>query len=136
MQSVSLSQGQLFGLMNILKETLTIFDEIHYRKTIFFNEWSLYQHIREFEAYKTTDIVHKYDKVGVLLDDLEPYIPFRLTEENFDLFMEAVLKPHEENHFIAHKAKMDFVMAIREIELPDQWEQALNVCEAIRALRE
>lgn len=140
MQSISLSQGlsqsQLLGLMQVLKETLTIFDQKYFRKVAFFNEWSLYHHIREFDIHETAALEHKYDTVGVLLDNLEPYIPFRLSEENFDLFMEAVLKPQEENQMLVHKAKLDFVMAIREIKASYQWEQAINVCEAIRALRE
>ena len=136
MQSDSLSQAQLNGLMHVLKETITIFDKEHSRKVLFFNEWSLYNHIRNFDIHKTEILEHNYDTVGVLLDDLEPYIPFRLTEENFGLFMESVLKPQEENQPLAHKAKLDFVMAIRDIKASYQWEQALNVCEAIRSLRE
>ena len=115
-----LSQNQLIDLIYLLKESLNLFDR-QSSKIVFFNDWSLYRHIREF------------NNIGEILDTLEPYIPFRLTEENFDLFMESVFV--EINPQFAHKAKLDFVMFLRGIKNPTEWEQTIAVCEAIRAVK-
>jgi hypothetical protein len=93
----------------------------------------MYSHIRSLDTRK------KHLSVGKLLDIMEPYIPFRLTEENFDYFMEAVMTADEANEIdprFAHKAKMDFVFSLRAIKHSDGWEQATAVCEAIRAIKE
>ena len=130
-----LNQAQLMGLMNLLKESLTFFDKQCYPKITFMNDWCMYQHIREFDIPRVGN-KRFYAKIGALLDILEPYIPFRISEENFDLFMEAVLLPEEPSPQFLHKAKMDFCKSVQAIRNLEQWEQTLAVCEAIRALKE
>jgi len=118
--------------MCLLEETLVSFNR-QSGKVAFFNDWCMYKHIRNLDTRK------KHLSVGKLLDVLEPYIPFRLTEENFDYFMEAVITADEANEIdpkFAHKAKMDFVLSLKAIENPQGWEQATAVCEAIRAIKE
>jgi len=118
--------------MRLLEETLVSFKN-QCNKVAFFNDWCMYNHIRNLDTRK------KHLSVGQLLDVLEPYIPFRLTEENFDYFMEAVVTADEANEIdpkFAHKAKMDFVLSLKAIEHPNGWEQATAVCEAIRAIKE
>ena len=137
MQAVTLSQEQLMGLLHLLKESLSFFDKKCYPKVTFFNDWCLYQHIRAFNIPRMAGKRRFHANIGVLLDVLEPYIPFRLTEENFDLFIEAAMYQNDEpDPQFSHKAKMDFVVALRAINHPQQWIQALSVCEAIRALKE
>lgn len=122
----------MHGLLFLLKESLTSFDKRYHRKVAFFNEWSFYRHIRSYSVEASTK---PGSTVGTILDVLEPYIPFKLSEENFDLFMEAVFAPDLDPQF-THKAKMDFVMTVRGIRHPSEWEQTLAVCEGIRALKE
>ena len=135
MQSIILSSNQLIGLLHLLKKSLAFFDNQCYPKVTFVNDECLYRHIRE-----CTVPANKLGKrrikanIGEVLDILEPYIPFELTDENYELFMEAVLQPEEER--LTHKAKLDFCQSLRTIDSPKQWEEALSVCESIRALKQ
>ena len=132
MESINLTKKQLLGLINFLKESLTIFDRQY--KVAYFNDWSFYHHVRNF--YVTCEGVRKGATIGAILDILEPYIPFKLSEENFELFMESVLKHHNITPEFSHKAKLDFVLALRTIRHPEELNQTLAVCESIRALKE
>ena len=154
MQAVLLSQNQLLRLILLLKESLTVFDKQCYQKIVFFNEWCLYQHVRDFAvssinsrssissgpAYKGRSLLKrnraKGTTIGVLLDIIEPYIPFKLSEDNFELFMDSVLKPEDTTPEFSHKAKLDFIQALRTIRRPEEWNQTLAVCESIRQLKE
>ena len=119
-----LSQNQLISLMNLLKESLAFFDSQCY-KVAFLNEWCMYRHICDFRIPGRQIRAN----IGALLDVLEPYIPFRISEDNFDLFMESIPQ-------FTHKAKLDFVVFLRDIRNPEEWERTLAVCEAIRAVKE
>ena len=136
MQSILLSQNQLLNLLHLLRDALAFFDKQFQPKVSFFNDWCLYRHICGFNIYRIMGKRRRYFTIGMLLDVLEPYIPFRLTEENFDLFMEAALMTQEPTSQFFHKAKLDFVIALRGINDISQWEQMLAVCESIRALKE
>ena len=140
MQPAALSQSQLISLMNLLKQTLAYFDNRHSHNVAFFDDWCFYEHICNFNIPYKQNIPkgkkRKQATVGALLDVLEPYIPFRLSDENFDMFMRAAFRPEEPSTKLVHKARLDFVMALRDIKEPSQWEQTLSVCEAIRALKE
>ena len=129
----TLTQEQLESLLSLLKDALEDFEARCHHKIAFFNDWCMYRHIRE---YKLPALHREVANIGTLLDVLEPYIPFKLTEENFELFMESVFLPHEPGPSFSHKAKMDFVIALRAIRSQVQWRQALSVCEAIRAIKE
>ena len=136
MQTISLSQNQLAKLMNLLKESMISFNRQCSSNVTFFNDWCLYRHIRSFPVPHMPGKKRKYATIGALLDILEPYIPFRLTEENFDLFMDAVFLPEEPGPQLFHKARLDFIISLRAIKNPSQWEQVLAVCETIRAVKE
>ena len=125
-----LSQEQLKSLLYLLMESITFFDKQHPR-VVFFDDWSLYRHLRRCKIPEKRFRAN----IGTLLDILEPYIPFKLTEENFEMFMDAVIFPEKADVQLTHKPKLDFVIALRAIRQPRQWEQALEVCEAIRALK-
>ena len=132
MQSILISKKQLYCLMRLLEESLVVFGK-KYRKISFYNDWCMYNHIRLLNTRK------RRLSVGALLDIMEPYIPFRLTDENFDYFMEAVITADEANVIdpkFAHKAKMDFVLGLNTLKHQRDWEQATAVCEAIRAIKE
>jgi len=119
----NLSQEQLYGLMNLLKEALSFFEKQCYPKVAFFNDWCMYCHLRNFR------IPQKRTNIGHLLDILEPYIPIRLSDENYEMFMQWLPQ-------LSHKAKMDFVVTLRGLEDPEQWEKAFEVCETIRSIKE
>lgn len=129
MQAIAISQEQLAGLMSLLKESLAFFDKQCYSKVAFINDWCLYRHIREFDIPKLLSGKRFHANIGAILDVLEPYIPFTISEENFELFIQSTPK------FI-HKAKLDFVVTLRGHSSPDKWDQALQICESIRAVRE
>ena len=93
----------------------------------------MYRHIRNFSV---PSMQGRYSTVGTLLDILEPYIPFNLTEENFNLFIETVTATENPSLRFVHKAKLDFVVALRAMRRPWQWDQTLATCESIRALKE
>jgi len=136
-QSILLSQSQLLNLMHLLRDALVFFDKQFHPKVSFFNEWCLYRHICGFNIHRMIGKKRRrHFTIGMLLDVLEPYIPCRLTDENFDLFMEAALTPKEPRPQFSHKAKLDFVIALRGITDYSQWEQMLAVCESIRVLKE
>ena len=136
MQSILLTQRQLLSLMHLLKDALAFFDKQFHPKVTFFNDWCLYRHICGFNIHRIMGKKRRHFTIGMLLDVLEPYIPFRLTEENFDLFMETALIPQESGSQFSHKAKLDFIIALRAIRDYSQWEQILAVCESIRVLKE
>ncbi|MCL2420608.1 MAG: hypothetical protein FWD03_02015 [Defluviitaleaceae bacterium] len=136
MQSILLSQNQLDKLMRLLKDALASFDRHCSHNLAFINDWCLYRHIREYNVPRIPGRRLKYTTVGMLLDILEPYIPYRLTDENYGLFMDAAHSPEEADPKFAHKAKLDFVVTLRAIKHPVQWEQAFEVCETIRAIKE
>ena len=171
MQTTTITQGQLIGLINILKDTLSSF-ETKCANVKFLDDWCLYRHLRAFDIphrFYESKWVRKPDELrkpkfkkvgklgiwgklsksnisarpgkeespatlGMVLDILEPYIPFRLTEENYDIFMETLLQP--ENPFLSHKAKLDFIIKLRAITNPAEWEQTILVCETIRSIKE
>jgi len=136
MQAILLSQNQLYKLMCLLKDALASFDKHCSHRLAFINDWCLYRHIRDFSVPGASGKRQKYATVGALLDMMEPYIPYRLTDENFELFMDATLFPEEPNSQFFHKAKLDFVVTLRAIRHPYQWEQAFAVCETIRTIKE
>ena len=123
-----LSQEQLYGLMKLLKEALSFFEKQCYPKVAFFNDWCMYCHLRSFR------IPQKRTSIGHLLDVLEPYIPIRLSDENYEMFMQWFFDTKEPQ--LSHKAKMDFVVTLQGIENPAGWEQAFEVCETIRSIKE
>ena len=135
MQPAVLTQDQLISLIYLLKESLVFFDKKCYPRITFFNKWSLYTHIRNCDLPDTVNKKRTNSNIGTLLDILEPYIPFTLTDENYDMFMEAVLSPQNVSPQFTHKAKLDFCLALRKIHNINQWEQTLAACESIRALR-
>jgi len=126
----SLSCQQLAGYMTLLKRGLAFFDAAYRTNVVFYDNWSLYQHVRVFPI-PATGIT-----LGALLDKLEPYIPMPLTNSNHSLLMECAyeLAPELPSYF-DHKARIDFMLAVRAIEDQVQWERALAVCEAIRQLK-
>ena len=136
MQTIILSQGQLSGLMHLLKDAVISFENQCSAKVAFINDWCLYRHICEHSVPSRPGNRKKYTTIGALLDILEPYIPIRATDENLDLFIEAVFLPQDLAAQFSHKAKMDFVATLRAIKHPSQWEQAFTVCETIRAIKE
>ena len=130
MEEPQLTQRQLLTLMTALRDTLTCFHQQCYANVAFLNEWCLYKHIRAFAVPKPV-FGRRRATVGAILDLLEPYIPYKLSEDNFELFM-ALVEQQEDPQLFAHKAKLDFINVIRE---PGNWEHTLAVCETIRALK-
>ena len=135
METELLTSEQLIALMKLLKESLAFFDKQCYPKVVFFNNWCLYAHVRDCDVPRVINNIGQTN-IGEILDIIEPYIPLRLTEENYELFMEALFQSEEMSHNFTHKAKMDFLMHLRHIQTPAQWEETLAACESIRAIKQ
>jgi len=140
LQNKLITKDQLLGLMTILKNSVDSFNQ-KCSNVEFMNDWCMYRHLRAIGVPRSSEKSwfslfrrKKLATLGLVIDILEPYIPFRLTEENFELFMETLAQP--ENPFFAHKARLDFIVAMRDISNPEEWEEVLSVCETIRSLKE
>jgi hypothetical protein len=132
---LALTRCQLAVCITILKNALSTFDAQQHKKVVYLNDRCLYRHARRFvyhggEGEPTCTI-------GELVDLIEPYIPFKLTEENFDLLMDAVNEPEIELPLdFSHKAKQDFIANLRNVKKPAEWYNIMAVCESIRAMKE
>jgi len=102
------------------------------KNIVFFNAVSFYFHIKDLPCYGRLSI-------DELINRIEPYIPIRLTQEMFDMFLDNILaaKNGEElNLELMIKAKGDFVYSVQEANTPEEWAVIVNTCESIRQVKE
>ena len=124
-QELSLSLSRLKRSINSITSHMS-------KNIIFFNAVSFYYHIKDLPCYGRFTI-------DDLLNRIEPYIPIRLTQEMFDMFLDNILaaKNGEElNMELMIKAKGDFVYAIHDANGPEEWTVIVNTCESIRQMKE
>ena len=131
-----LSRWQLAEALDLLKELIEYESIRYYPNVKFINKAALYNHMRAAQC------------IEELLDIIEPYIPFRLTEENFRTFVEAIgnFTKAEENMYdagnailhscFASKAKQDFIAEIQKSTAWEHWQRITAECEAIREIKE
>lgn len=130
---------QMHEYIVTLKKTINAFERQYTRNIYFFNELCFYDHLRRFPLCGTKKR-GKTVMVEDMLDALEPYIPLKLTEENFELFLRAVQdtdNPQVElPDYFTYKARIDFVITLRECESVPGREWLVSICDAIRELKE
>lgn len=129
-----LTSRQMRNCMTALRETIEDFDRYCGRDLLFFNDLSFYNHIRRCPVTGSASRC-----VDDLLDRIEPYIPLTLSDENFDLFVNAAREAEDcwdgLPDYFTQKARMDFVALLRRTDGPDGWEWLFSVCDAIRELK-
>ena len=102
------------------------------KNIVFFNAVSYYFFIKDLPCYGRLTI-------DDLLGRIEPYIPIRLTQEMFDMFLDNILaaKNGEElGEELMLKAKGDFVYAVQAANTPEAWDAIAKTCESIREVKE
>lgn len=129
-----MNRQQMRLYIDALSQAVTHFEKNNARKLIFFNDLCFYDHLRRFPPECG---IQDIDSVDELLDTLEPYIPLPLTEDNFNLFIRAASEtdnPQLPDYF-TRQARVDFVSMLRRADTPERREWLINLCDAIRVLK-
>jgi hypothetical protein len=98
----------------------------------FFNPVSFYCYIKDsicFGRQSIEDVVNR----------IEPYIPLRLTEDNFEMFLDNMLDVNGDNEIgtdLMTKVKGDFIYAMLGANSPEMWAELTGSCESIRHMKE
>ena len=128
----TITEQELNASLSRLKKSISGISAQLPKNIVFFNAISFYYHIKDLPCYGRFTI-------DDLLNRIEPYIPIRLTQEMFDMFLDNILaaKNGEElNMELMLKAKGDFVYAVQEANGPEEWAVIVNTCESIRQMKE
>ena len=128
-----LTRPQMRQCMTALRAAMDAFNRGCGKKLVFINDKCYYDHLRGFSSESA-------ENIDSLLDIIEPYIPYALTDENFELFLRAAKDterfPDEMPDYFTQKARVDFIAALRRAETPEQCAWLFHVCDAIRELKE
>lgn len=162
-----LSNLCLKNYLETLKNILQSFDERTLSNVIFFNPHSYYIFLasltdssladkgesaqydsdsslaREKDSSSYDTSLSKNERksppntVGAILDKIEPYIPFGLTNETLDIFLTAYqAKTPEEMENIriqfSYRSRLDFLNLIKKTTDPCAWKELVNSCEKLR----
>jgi len=128
----AITQQELSACLSRLKKSINGICSQLPKNIVFFNAASFYFHIRDMTCCGRLSIEE-------LLSRIEPYIPIRLTQEMFDMFLDNILaaKNGEDlNAELMVKAKGDFVYAVHDADSPEEWAAIVNTCESIREMKE
>ena len=102
------------------------------KNVFFFNALSFYLFMKDLPC-------HGKLTIDDIISRIEPYIPIRLTQETFDMFLDNILaaKNGEElSEELMLKAKGDFVYAVQAANTPETWATIVKTCESIRGMKE
>ncbi|MDR1560300.1 MAG: hypothetical protein LBS84_11515, partial [Clostridiales bacterium] len=113
----TITDQELAAYLTKLKRTINGAGSGTPENVIFFNAVSFYYHIRDLSC-------HGRLTVDEVLSRIEPYIPIRLTQEMFDMFLDNILAAKngdELNSELMIKAKGDFLMDMWEANTPEAW---------------
>ncbi|MDR2650349.1 MAG: hypothetical protein LBB94_11640 [Clostridiales bacterium] len=128
----TITDQELAAYLTELKRAVNGTDSATPDNVIFFNAISFYFYIKDLPCRGRQTI----DEV---LSLIEPYIPIRLTQEMFDMFLDNILtvKNGEEPtiEMMIH-AKGDFLLDVREANTPEAWANIVDTCESIREMKE
>jgi len=128
----TITEQELSACLSRLKKSVNSISSQLPRNIVFFNAVSFYFHIKDMHCFGRLTIEE-------VLSRIEPYIPIRLTQEMFDMFLDNILaaKNGEElNMELMIKAKGDFVYAVQDANGPEEWAAIVNTCESIRQMKE
>jgi len=128
----SITRQELNACLSRLKKSISGICSQLPKNIVFFNASSFYFHIKDLPCYGRLTIEE-------LLSRIEPYIPIRLTQEMFDMFLDNILAAKngdELNIELMVKAKSDFVYAVHDANTPEEWATIVSTCESIREMKE
>ena len=128
----TIDEQELNTCLTRLKRTINAMRSLMPKNIVFFNAVSFYFYVKDAPCYGRLSI----DDV---LGRIEPYIPIRLTQEMFDMFLDNILaaKNGEElNTELMIRAKGDFVYEVQEANTPEAWAVIVNTCNTIREMKE
>ena len=128
----TITEQELNACLSRLKKSINSIGSQIPKNIVFFNAVSFYFHIKDLPCYGKVTI-------DDLISRIEPYIPIRLTQEMFDMFLDNILAAKngaELNMELMIKAKGDFVYAIHDANGPEEWTAIVNTCESIRQMKE
>ncbi len=134
--STILTSIELSSYLDCLKNTIKNLNYSAVYNIIFFNVESFYFY---FNGMICSD--EKEYTVEEILDIIEPYIPFALTENTIDFFLEATTSFTDEEIIevekkLNTKAKVDFINCLRNIKTEKEWLYVKSICESIRHYKE
>lgn len=119
-----LSQKELVSALSDLRSRLLNYDYDHLSNVIFFNIDAVYRFFYSFEG------------VNALMQKLEPYIPFPLTEKSLYFYIDASFAQEEDTQYFEQKfnshAKVDFINIVRCASTADDWNHIIALCENLR----
>ncbi|MDR3240335.1 MAG: hypothetical protein LBT44_09670 [Clostridiales bacterium] len=132
---VNMTNQELLIALGYLRKSVNHFSAQIFKNIIFFNAVSFYLYLKDFPCRGKQTIED-------IVDRLEPYIPLKLTQDNFDLFMNTVLGSGEasrketETLELMVKVKGDFVYSVQTANTQGKWSQIVDTCESIRQMKE
>jgi hypothetical protein len=132
MDMKTITGPELNACLSRLKRTISGITSRMPKNLLFFSAVSFYYYIKDWPC-------HGRSSVDDLLNHIEPYIPIRLTQEMFDMFLDNILAAKnggELNTELMVKAKGDFVLAVQNAGGPEEWAAIVNTCESIREMKE
>jgi len=128
----TITNQELNVYLTKLKRAINIHGSNLPKNIVFFNTVSFYLHVKDLPC-------HGRFTIEDLLSRVEPYIPIRLTQEMFDMFLENILAAKngdELSQELMVKAKGDFIYDLHAANSPDAWAYIVNTCESIRGMKE
>ncbi|MDR1642259.1 MAG: hypothetical protein LBT59_21415 [Clostridiales bacterium] len=127
-----MSNQELLNNLTRLKKSINACTMSNMRNIIFFNPVSFYHFIKDLPC-------HGRLSIDDVLDKVEPFIPMKLTQDNFELFIDSVMESKNSEENIADlmtKVKGDFVCQIQSARSPSQWSDIVSTCESIRQMKD
>jgi len=128
----TITEQELNANLSRLKKSINSISMQMPKNIVFFNAMSFYFHIKDLPCYGRMT-------VDEILSRIEPYIPIRLTQDMFDMFLDNILAAKngdELNLELMVKAKGDFVYAVHDANTPEEWSAIVSTCESIRQVKE
>ena len=128
----TITNQELGVYLTKLKRAINMHGSSLPKNVVFFNTVSFYLFVKDFPC-------HGQLTIEDLLSRVEPYIPIRLTQEMFDMFLENILAAKngdELSQELMIKAKGDFIYDVHAANTPESWANIINTCESIRGMKE
>ncbi|MDR1001226.1 MAG: hypothetical protein LBL96_10595 [Clostridiales bacterium] len=98
----------------------------------FFNPLSFYLYIKD-------DMCFGKQTIEQVMKRIEPFIPLRLSEDNFEIFLDNMLEPERADEIhseLMEKVKGDFIYTVLGANSPETWADITSTCESIRHMKE
>ena len=129
----TISSDKLKANLEALRKILDHFDTAKIGNVIFYNMESFYAFLKK-ETYENTSVEN-------IMDEIQPFIPISITEDNLELFLQASTANDMnemsllENRF-ENRTRIDFINTIKNVRNDSEWLGILRICETIRDYKE